>query len=875
MTDRRAKSPKVGKLKRRLTLFLAVVLALAVSFVVLTKSPLVSYHVQKYINQHVLEDSRFEFSCRAITGDLVNTVVLHDPVVRYHGTDASFNVFRADRIEVDYSLKGVLRMNLIVEDLHLKNVRLQIRRDRDGQVILPVPIDDELTRSSGVFAPRVEVQKFLIDGLQLSFGGGERELAIRDVNLEGSYLLERGVGRVRIDRGNAFIVGPETAVPTIEMDVYHEQASLRVTGFSVRLGQSFIMANGEFEDGKFKDLQFIFNPVVLDELHALGLMPDIEGELGGNVKLNGGLDRLSFQGDVTGVAFGMVMNSLHFDALILNQEVVFDTLWGEVYGAKLAGDFRYGWGGKKGFTYDGKVGGMDLRQGFIPDAGLPEMDLYATGTLHYDGDKTYTISAGLDSARIDDYRAGHGSFEGEWNSDYGLRIDAFLFERPGYKIEGSGRVDAQGYTDIVFGASGMDFSYFWDYASLPQFSVGVSVNGKVAGPIENLRINLNGDVENAEYLFAGIDSASVQAEVRGVGGEDVSAIVDLNGRSIFVAGKKFESPHLLLEVDGGTTFIRDFSFSKRDSFLTTDFEVSSHGDTVRVLFKHVAFEMPGQQWRNDSPATLVVGPGALSLDSLVLVSGKSAVGFRGDYSWRDGSLNMVGRGIDFELGFVREALGLRMRLEGKSDFRVEVAGDTDNPVVDVDVGIGPGAVDRVRFDALSLRAAFEGDRWRLDELLVVSDGDSLSGTGWWATDISPIAALTGRADIRRGFERPFYFDVDSRAFSIPAIMNAIHAPSYVDGAFTGKASFRNTLTNPYLTIEGTIDPIPRGTAMGPFPNQASAVTTAGLRLPPTTVRIAHRYGEVEISEVSVGDGFNAKLTGVLPVGLNLIEGFQP
>jgi hypothetical protein len=148
------KRPRRGRFKRRFSLALGIVLALGIAFVVLTKSRLVPYQLSKYINEHMLADSRFTFSCRAITGDLVRRVVLHHPVVRYHGDDASYNVFLADRIAIDYSITGVFRLNLVVQDLSLDNVRLQIRQDAEGRLILPVPVEGEPVASSGAGAAR-------------------------------------------------------------------------------------------------------------------------------------------------------------------------------------------------------------------------------------------------------------------------------------------------------------------------------------------------------------------------------------------------------------------------------------------------------------------------------------------------------------------------------------------------------------------------------------------------------------------------------------------------------------------------------------------------------------------------------------------------
>lgn len=868
-SEEQKKQPRRIRFKRRFTLILALLLALAVSYVVLTKSRLVPYQVSKYLNEHLLEDTRFEFTCGAITGDLVKTVVLHDPVVRYHGDDASYNVFRADKISIDYSIAGVFRLNLVVRDLTVENVHIQLRQDEDGRLILPIPVDGNITSETGTFAPRVDVQQFNIDGLDLFFGGGGRKLAVRDVSLAGSYLLERGKGRIRVDRGSAYVIDSEIPVQSFELDIYHEQGALRIQDVSIRLERSLVMGHGEITGGQFHDLRLIFNPVVLGELHALGVMPDLPGELGGNVTLNGDLDELRLEGTVTGNAFGYVMNEINFRSTIGPDGIDVERVQGQVFGAMADGRFWYRWGQGPGFGYDGEFRGLDLANGFLVESGLPEMDLNGRGTLVNNGGGIYTISAELDSARIERYQAGRGVFEGEWDESTGLRIDSYWFEKPGYVLEGTGKVDTEANTELLFNASGSDLSYFWDYASLPRVGGAVIVGGRIAGPIEDLQINLNGTARDVEYLFAGIDSASIQAEILGVGGDDVTARVDVSGNEVTIFGKRFDSPHLRFESSSaGSTVVRDFSFARGDTSTTMDFDVLKFGDDVGVRIKHVHIDMPEGQWRNAAPSTLVVGDGSFRLDSLVLASGTSIVGVDGFYSEADGTVDVSAWGEEFELGLLRQAFELPLRLEGKSRFSAAVTGRIENPHVRLEATIGPGALDSLEFDALRLRAGFGGERWSLDEVLVASRGDTISGVGSWEFGSSPVAVLTGRARLADGAGAPFSADLDCRHFPVPAAMKALHAPLYVGGDFTGSVAMTRTISNPDVTIEGTVGPPTGRTVSDPSGSGA-------LVLPETRLRVTHRDGLVEISRVAVGGGVNTSLSGTIPVGLSIIDGLSP
>ena len=853
MNDRKR---RLGRYRTGLSLAVAIVAAIAIAFVVLTRSRLLPYQVAKYVNRHLLVDTRFEFSCGGISGDLVKHVVIHNPVLRYHAPEASFNVFRADEIEIDYDAFGVFRLNLVVHELRLRNVGLQIRQDERGRLILPIPLETEEKGTVGAFSARADVRRFVIDGLRLNFGTGDRELAVRDVNLKGAIQYADGVGRLQIDTGSAYLQQSGTAVRSLELDVVHETNALRVRKFAARLDRSYVMANGAFRNGEFERLQLVFNPIVLEELHSLGLVPDLAGEMVGDVVLDGPAGSLSASGTATGTGFGLEMKELAFRFSLARDELRFQRVAGEVFDARLDGTLRYGWGRRKGFNYDGVVGDLDLAHGFLPNRGLPPTDFSGRCTLAFDGVRTYAIRAELDSAMFGGYESYGTFFAGEWEGASGLTIDEIRSTRPGYTIEGSGRIGRRGETEMVFSAFGNDLTYFWDYAALPRIAGEFSVGGKLSGPIHDLKINLNGAGRGLGYLFVGVDSAAVQAEVEGVGSDTVAARVDVTGRSVFLAGRRFASPHLRLDTGGGTTRVTDFSFSRGDTSVSMGFEITEGDDATDINFQHINVAVPGEVWRNERPAVLRVSSGALRLDSLVFAAPSGLVGVAGGYSERDGTCRIDGWAEDFELGLLREGLSMPIRLSGRCDASVHVEGALNSPRAVLDVRVGPGTVDSVQFDALHVNAGFSDGRYRLTRLAIAKGGDSLSASGWWDVGITPDSLLSDRSGIKAAFDRPFRLALDCTHFPVPSAMDAVHARTTVGGAFTGTVVFEGTPRDPDVTVRGVIDPR----------------DGRGMRLPTTAIDLAHHRGRLEITEVSLGGGLNARVRGVVPVSLSMLHG---
>lgn len=851
--------PKRGTLKRRLSFTLAVVLSLVIAFVVFTKSGFLPYHVSKYINDHVIADPHFEFSCRKITGNLFRHVVLKNPTLRYHSSEASFNVFRADEVEIDYDVVKVLKFNLVVKNLRLRNVGIQIRRDERGMLILPMPAAKRKPSGETGISPQAEVDNFVIDGLQVNFGGAEQELAVRDVDLRGAFRYQQGVGRLEIDQGKAYLIGTATSLHAISLDVTVDREAVEIGDFTVRLDRSFVMANGRYHDGVLERMQLIFNPIKLEEIHALGLIPDISGEFGGNVILDGSLDSLSIKGSVAGAGLGVALGNFSFDARLAQNQLYFSRIDGDVFGAHMTGEFRYNLTGDNGFWYDGRCAGLDLTQGFLPDRGLPDTDLNGHVTLEYNGgDGRYEFSADLDSARIDQYRSLQTVVAGRWTDSEGLGLDEFRLYRPGYTVEGNGSVDRAGRTDILFTLEGNDLSYFWEYAALPPIHGYLSIAGRISGSADSLQVNLNGEVENASYMFAQIDTGTVQAEVRGIGSDHVSASVDVAGKSLLLRSQTFQRPHMLLETYGSRAVIRDFSFSKGDSFFTTDFEVETSGDSTWIDFRHVSITTPFEEWRSRSPATLSLHKGSVSVDSLVFVSGIGVVGVSGVYSNRYDRCDVNAWGENVDLGLLRDALDLPVRLGGRTNFRVGVGGEVDNPDVSVDFSVNKGVVDSLEFDLLRLECSYADGELRLSDFVVVNAGDSLSARGRADLDKSPVVMLTtgwSKKDIEQTF---FRVEIDSRHFPVPSMLKAIHTDPYLAAAFTGRLVLENTTSDPRIYARGQLSPR----------------AGAGASLPPAAINVSYENGSIKLTNVATTGPFGAQVAGAIPILLNLMSGVE-
>ena len=792
-------------IRRRLSVGIALAISLVIAFVVLTKSRYLPSQVSSYVNDHYLADSPFEFSCERISGDFVHRVVISNPVLRYHSSSASFNVFRADEVVVDYKVLELTRLNLAIENLLLSNVRLQLRQNESGQLVLPTP-KSQARRPSAV-SGSVNVERFHVDGLHLFFGGEDRELAVRDVNLVGSVAYRAGVSRLIVEEGTAYVIGSNTPISTLRLDVEHEGSRVTLRDFNARTGESVVVANGGYEAGKLERVQLVFNPISLDEMHELGIIPDLSGEFGGSVICSGAPDSLRIQGTLTGAGFGITLGGMQFDGRVAGDWLEFERVEGRVFGSRIAGAFRYQIAEPHDYSFHGDCRDLDLTQGFVPNAGLPESNFGGGLRLEYNATAgRYHIDAALDSMMFAGYRSRQTEFVGTWADPEGLIIERLVLDRPGYSGEILGSVGSDGAFDLVASANGDDFGYLWDFFSLPQFHGSVNATARATGFVDNLQINLNGDATGMEFLSAHIDTGTVNAEIKGIGTPNVEVKLGISGRHLKTGPLAFEAPRLYLEVDSTGVSIRDLTFARGDTTFTTSFDVDADSTQATIMLHRAGVRTPSDTWQLRHPSRIMWADGELAIDSLELASTRGRLGATGSYSHELGQCELDGWGENVELALLSEVLGTPVGVSGSADFHARVQGDIDRPAIRLDASVSRGHVDSVAFDNLVVRGGFGDTGYALDELRVIAGADTFSLDARWEYPLSPIEIARDGLDARLARSSALNAQARSKHFPLPSFLRAARQRPLLNGVFTGTVEVTGSVADPAVKLRGDIVP---------------------------------------------------------------------
>src|SRR5262249_8622241 len=182
-----------------------------------------------------------------------------------------------------------------------------------------------------------------------------------------------------VDEGRAFRMDSGKTVSQLRLDASGDASNLRVDDFAVHLDESFVVARGEFQDGRLRNTEVVFNPVSIPELHQMGIAPDKDGVFSGHAHLDGAVDSLQISGDISGKGLGVELSAVNFKGLVTPRRLSASNINGAVFGSKVDGLFNVDLK-TEDFVYDGQIFDLDLGRGFITDTVLRPMSL--TGHVH-------------------------------------------------------------------------------------------------------------------------------------------------------------------------------------------------------------------------------------------------------------------------------------------------------------------------------------------------------------------------------------------------------------------------------------------------------------------------------------------------------------
>lgn len=809
-----------------------------------------------YVNEHYLRGTNFQFSVDGISGFLPRHIKLTNPVLRYHAPSASYDVFRADEISIEYDLMPVFAFRLMVTDLTMRNVAIHLRQDAEGKLVLPVmPGGGDEERDKFTVKPVVSVRHFVIDGLEMQFGGNKRELGVRDVYLSGAFDYADGSGHLLIDDGRAYLVNSKKTISSIRLDANGHASSLHVDDFAVRLDQSFVIARGAFEDGRLRGTELVVNPISLPELHELGLIGDEKGVFSGRVSLDGPVDSLQVDGEISGEGLGVELSAVAFKGLVTPKRLALSNMKGAVFGTRIDGAFNLDIE-TENFVYDGHVQDLDLGRGFIEDSDIPPMSLAGNVWVkHTKSQERFDFEGELSRAVVDGFEAFDVRAKGVSTEAGGIVIDRASFRRPGFRVEGAGAVSPEDVVDFVFKVDATDLSYFWKHFELPEVGGTTNLNGRLRGPIDDFTVNLNGPYHNLKFEPVLFDEGTVTAEARHIGTPAPGVSVAVNGKRGAISGQWFEDPVVHLEIDTASVQIRNARFARGDTTFVADLDVRAEGKNAEIDVRRVTVTTPTDVWVTPHPSRMHVEPGEVYIDSLVLVCPRGELGGEGTIRQTSRTLDFDAWGKGIDLTVLGDVAKLPFRLIGKGDFKLGLEGAMDDPRARLEITVRDGVVDSVAFDHMTARAEFDGTGYKIDHLQVIAGRDSVRAHGTWMSDVSPVRIARGeRTDAL--WDAPITGRLDFAHFPLATVFKAMHKPTPVAAAFNGKVELGGSLEQPTAHLRGAIVPA-RG---------------EGRELPPADVDITYARGAIRVDKLDTTEELDLRLTGTFPLAFSFHEG---
>jgi hypothetical protein len=161
----------------------------------------------------------------------------------------------------------------------------------------------------------------------------------------------------------------------------------------------------------------------------------------------------------------------------------------------------------------------------------------------------------------------------------------------------------------------------------------------------------------------------------------------------------------------------------------------------------------------------------------------------------------------------------------------------------------------VAFDRLVARAAFDGASYRLDHLVAVTGGDSLSASGAWACDVSPVRLMRGDST-GAVWSSPVSMKARFARYPLASVFAAMHRPAPVAAVYSGTLALSGTWAAPRSAARGKIGP-----SRGP-----------GQELPPARLDVEYADGTLHVNDVSTTAEADVRARGTFPLEISMRRG---
>ena len=698
--------------RTRITLLVALLLAVAVLSFFAANSQLYSGHLSRLITRNLLGPSAVSFRYTTMEGNVLGEIRFLGVDLSWQGHDGGFAYLQVDTLEVSYDLPELLKGRIRAYHLAVLSSRGTFRQ---GTMKLPRREKHSLHRG-----PPIAVEEGIVRGLDVRFihpDGSEDHF--NDVSWWGAVRKQewgwivdtRAMGGRWPER--AFSIADAWGRTEIRPE------GLRLIRLRAASDSTQVEADGWFRrEGGF-DLEVEAKQFRLGELlRVLGKPSPISADFAGSAHLQG-FQPLKIEALAEGQVAGYPFSKVSLEMTIEGRRLFFPHAQGRLFDAPVRFEGQVDTKAKT-IALSGVVDSLDLSRRWAPqDLHWPVSRL--SGAVELSLDLDHPVSLDLDargvSGRVVDLPVDSLDVVVHFQEDRGVRFDHIQGLSHGTRFEASGTVDTLGVLEMPFTARAADLSSWRDFYHLPFTRArGLVAKGRFHGPgdapsftvearLDTLRaFHLEGDSIWSRFELETWDDLH---HLRGWVKADDFAV---DGRSMGRFRGHFDR-------QPGVTQVPFAEVAKGDTVLSAEGRVLEEEDWAKLELDKANFRLGDQNWILAEPLRGTIGAGWARAENLHLQSKT------GEWTLRGGvdSLGVMDLDVDLTGG----DLSLLAHLgQGPADLRgilagkVMLTGSRSNPHLSVDVvGEKIGGFGRA-LDRMMVQGEVQGRQVRVDSVSV-------------------------------------------------------------------------------------------------------------------------------------------------------------
>ncbi|HOP07379.1 MAG TPA: translocation/assembly module TamB domain-containing protein [candidate division Zixibacteria bacterium] len=360
-----------------------------------------------------------------IGGDIFTGIVLTDIEIRYTGQRRQYPLATIGRLNVDYSLYGLLQGEYDFDYLHLHDVHLNLVQDSSGRWLMPRKISADTTTSQSSESPHFSVNHLLLDSGSVTLDRDGDTLAFDNIYIDLAVLQSDNTFSVDLDR-----LEFTSSDPRLQLD-----AAAGKFGYTDQrvVFQDLALISHEMRI-KLEGLVDLQKPVTghvtyaIDNIDLGNVTAYVGPNLHGVLDLNGAISfvgsHLNGFAEIAGDFMIASFENLYADFDFDNNVLTLDTLYGVILGScGLDGSAEIDFGQKpEQYHLAANVRNFNLKN-LLPNSFYSDLSgaIDMHGSSFRNKDMTLEVAVDLFESTFDEYPIQHG------RGDILITVDSISF----------------------------------------------------------------------------------------------------------------------------------------------------------------------------------------------------------------------------------------------------------------------------------------------------------------------------------------------------------------------------------------------------------------------------------------------------------------